>query len=293
MNELHAFFKENGYAVLRSAFAGDQLEELRAHARALRERADRELPDGVRFVDKTHRNADHSWGVNEITRPGWFDPVLVNAIAAPALLDALKALLVEPRAWGQKMLWAPRGADYNLHWHRDIDHKYDALMPFKDDRNDHVQFNGALEEDDSFVVVPKSHRRAILPEEIEALGRDHRGDLPGQIRVKLQPGDVVMMDAHALHRGSARAGAPRLSLHFSFQAQWVPLRPWGNPSDFAWIQSDAFLEQLHEEVRPMYLRLREAERLGETDNHMAWLEEQAKKNGYRGDLVSPWPRRGT
>lgn len=292
MNDIHAFFKENGYAILRSAFSGDQLEQLCARGHALRDRADRELPDGVRYVDKMHQDADHSWGVNEITRPGWFDPVLVNAIAAPALLGALHDLLGAPRAWGQKMLWAPRGAEYKLHWHRDIDHKYDALMPFKDDRNDHVQFNGALEEDDSFVVVPKSHRRPILPEEIEALGAEHRGDLPGQVRVHLRPGDVVMMDAHALHRGSARAGAPRLSLHFSFQADWVPLRPWGTPSDFAWIQSDAFIEQLHEDVRPMYLRLRDAERLGEADNHMAWLEQQASSNGFAGELVSPWPPRG-
>ena len=275
--ETSTFFRENGYAILRGAFAGDMLATLQTRARAMRERAERESPPGVRYVNKVYQ-PDHSWGINEITRPGWFDPVLVNAIAAPKLLTALTDLLEEPRAWGQKMLWAPKACDYNLHWHRDIHAKYDDLMPFKDDRNDHVQFNGALEEDDSFIVVPRSHRRVKTEEESRLLSKKYTGPLPGEMRVHLHPGDIVMMDAHALHRGSARAGAPRLSLHFSFQANWVPLHPWGNEVDFAWIQSDEFIRQLHPDIRPMYERLRTAKRLENAENHMEWLERLAAKS---------------
>ena len=55
--------------------------------------------------------------------------------------------------------------------------------------------------------------------------------LPGQLRVTLDPGDILFMDAHAYHRGHADQGAPRLSLHYSAQSQWVPLKKWGKPED--------------------------------------------------------------
>jgi hypothetical protein len=124
---LSEFFRTHGYAILRDVFSGEHVEQLKSHAKALRDRAERDLPDGVRYVGGEKGSAGHSWGINEITRPGWFDPVLVNAIGVPGLIGPLNDILVRPRAWGQKMLWAPRTMDYDLKWHRDIDHKYDAL----------------------------------------------------------------------------------------------------------------------------------------------------------------------
>ena len=232
--------------------------------------------------------SDYSWGVNEITRQELFDPALINAIAAPGLIDTLEAILDEPRAWGQKMLWAPKQSHYNLGWHRDIDHVYDALMSYKPARNDHVQFNAALEYDNSFIVVPQSHRRPISAEEQGLIKESRTAELPGQLRVELEPGDVVCMDAHALHRGQADAGAPRLSLHYSFQSQWVPLLPWEKGEAFKWICSDDFINQLHPRIQPMYRRLTTAERARPDEHHLEWLVEHAEQVGFKGDLVSAW-----
>ena len=172
----------------------------------------------------------------------------------------IEGLLAQPRAWGMKLLWAPRAIDYRLHWHRDIGWEHEADLAAKPAAQDHVQINLALEPDDAFVAVPGSHRRAATAAERAAIAADPFSPLPGAERIRLAPGDALIMDAHALHRGDAAAGAPRLTLHHSLQAQWVPLTPWGDPDDFAWISSPEFADTLPATLRPCYARLATAER---------------------------------
>jgi len=290
-------FLRNGFLV-RRAFVGDELERLRALAGALRERVERDLPEGTRFapgidallpdseqppakqlVDRAGRAwlGRCTWGVNEITRPGFHDARFIDALTNPVIAETLHGLLDQPRAWGQKLLWAPRAIDYQLHWHRDIGFAFDPLLAFKPTANDHVQFNGALYAESAFRVVPGSHRRALTDAEQAALTRDRRGPMPGEIVVELSPGDILFMDAHALHRGESRAGAPRLTLHYSFQAQWVPLKPWGRAEDFAFITSEAFIAGLHPDARSHYQRLRTAVR---TPAPYDYLVEQARRAGW-------------
>jgi len=277
-------FHRDGFLVRRGALAGSQLASLQAAAQRVRAIAERDLPDGTRFVpaegdptDPTRRTAERTWGVGEITRPGLHDPRLIDALAAPEVHATIAGLLDRPRAWGQKLLWGPRGHDYVLHWHRDISHRFDQIVALKPLANDHVQFNAALAPDSAFRVVPGSHRRPLTAAEWAALRADRNGPMPGEIHVDLDPGDVLFMDAHALHRGELPAGHPRLSLHFSFQAQWVPLWPWGEPADFAWISDERFIAALHPDAQPIYRRLNEAVR-APTQN--GWLVEHARRAGW-------------
>jgi len=286
MDDVSLFFNENGYYILRNAFDADELQILREQAQGIRMRV-RQMPmKGTRFfgvpdegVDDCDKGA-YSWGVNEITRPELFDARLINALGSERVDEILNAVIDEPRAWGLKILWAPQKADYNLIWHRDVGDFLEPVIPYKDPRNDHVQFNAALEYDDSFIVIPKSHRRPLTEEEL-AVRRTGTDELPGQIRVELFPGDIVFMDAHAFHRGQAPAGAPRLSLHFSVQAQWVPLKIWGESEHFAWITSDEFIEQLNPRLQPYYERLKTAETC---DGAMDWLVSRARLQGWTGEL---------
>ena len=299
-DEAAAFFQENGYYVVRQAFTGSYLEDLRACAKDVRARAEASRCSGIRhwYGDSVSRDAlpphldpnDYTWGVNEITRPELFEPLLINAIGSEPLVSVLNAIMDEPRAWGQKILWAPRKSEYDLFWHRDIEHQYDNLLPWKPNKNDHVQFNAALEPDSSFIVVPQSHRRAILADEAELIQGSLTTELSDQIRVELEPGDVVCMDAHAIHRGHALPGAPRLSLHYSFQAQWVPLIPWGADDEFDWICSEEFISQLDPAVQPMYRRLPTAERTPTGAYHLHWLEDIARRNGWDGSFSDAWPK---
>jgi ectoine hydroxylase-related dioxygenase (phytanoyl-CoA dioxygenase family) len=264
-------FYRDGYVVDRNVFDGDTLRRLRELAGRIKEKTCREFPEGTRYWTGKQYKLDQltpeqralaTWGVNEITRPGFFEPDLVNVFAHPRVSEVMHALLgPEPRAWGIKILWTPRLVAYNLQWHRDQmkPDVYD-LVATKPAANDHIQFNAALNQDNCFVVVPGSHRRKLTPVEWNAVRHDPVADLPGQLTVELEPGDILYMDAHALHRGRSDTSLDRLTLHYSAQAQWVPLKPWGDPSDFAWIQSDTFIHQLHPDARPLYERLRTARR---------------------------------
>lgn len=288
-----AAFQRDGVLILRQAIPPAERQRLHAAASAIRAQAERELPAGLRFAPRRDqagpRDADHTWGINEITRPGLYDPTLLNAIALPAIQGALAALLDQPRAWGQKMLWAPRACDYDLHWHRDIDHGFDPVLAHKPAANDHIQFNAALGSDPSFRVVPGSHRRALTTAEWTALHADRWGAMPGEIHVPLDPGDILLMDAHALHRGAVPAGNDRLTLHFSFQADWVPLWPWGDADHFAWITSDAFIATLDPCVQPYYRRL--AAKPHAIDQH-GWLITHAREQGWTPPADWVQPRKG-
>jgi hypothetical protein len=284
-----AFFKREGYWIDRGVFQGDVLEDLRLRAGAIQARCRREPMRGIRHwwgrgadaVEESEEDQGRaSWGVNEITRPELFDASLVNVFGHSRVRAALEGILgPEPRAWGIKILWTPQLVGYNLGWHRDqMGRDFYDFVHLKPESPDHVQFNAALNEDTCFRLVPGSHRRPLTETEWAAVRSDPTAPLPGEVVATLAPGDILYMDAHALHRGRSALGEDRLTLHYSAQAQWVPLVPWGAPEDFAFITSDAFLQALHPHVKSLYERLRTAER---TNRILTFIEERATKHGWK------------
>lgn len=275
-------FRRDGCLIDRSVFSPDELDALREMARRVQDKTRATLPSGTRFWYGVHgENRDAippeqrplaTWGVNEITRPELLEVGLVDAFAHPRVHAALHALLgEEPRAWGIKILWTPKVVGYDLQWHRDLEQGLYDTIHHKPSAQDHVQFNAALNHDDCFVVVPGSHRRPLTPEEWQAVRVDKTAPLPGEVTAVLEPGDILYMDAHTLHRGRSTTDGDRLTLHYSAQAQWVPLKEWGDPAHFAWITSPEFIGQLAPGARPLYERLRTARR---TDDAMSYVRER-------------------
>ncbi|TRX95638.1 hypothetical protein FHL15_003596 [Xylaria flabelliformis] len=76
-----------------------------------------------------------------------------------------------------------------------------------------TQWNLPLYPDDSLIVVPGSHVRVRTPQERAA--SPHEPNMPGQLVVHLDPGDVVFYDNNILHRGVYSADKERMSLHGS------------------------------------------------------------------------------
>lgn len=280
-------FQQDGYFIDRRVFTPDELRRLDELASAVKRKTKELLPSGTRFwygnaenrkIIPEHLLPEATWGVGEITRPMFFEPELVNVFAHPRVDQAMQALLREPRAWGIKMLWTPNVVGYDLGWHRDqIRRNFYDWIHHKPAEQDHVQFNAALHADDCFLVVPGSHRRPLSEIEWSALRTDPTADLPGQVVAALEPGDILYMDAHALHRGRSAVNGDRLTLHYSAQAQWVPLHEWGEPEDFAFITSDAFIQRLAPAARPYYERLKSAER---TPDAMSFAYTAAEKAGW-------------
>jgi hypothetical protein len=218
--------------------------------------------------------------IAKITRPEFFEPELVNVLGHSILEAVTQALLgSEPRAWGINMLWTPKVVGYDLEWHRgQLKRDLYDYIHLKPRAQDHVQYNAALNEDDCFIVVPGSHRRALTPEEWDAIHHEPTRDLPGQVVAALDPGDVLFMEAHALHRGRSDVNRDRLTFHYSAQAQWVPLQAWGDKEHFAWIVSDEFINQLSPSTQPYYQRLSTAAR---TDDAMEFVKQIAAENGWK------------
>lgn len=107
-------------------------------------------------------------------------------------------------------------SDFQLRWHRDdIPPSASAEEEEKRLREPawHAQWNLALYVDRSLVVVPGSHRRARTDREREADAYER--DMPGQLVVELNAGDVVFYDNNILHRGVYDSNKERATLHGS------------------------------------------------------------------------------
>ncbi|KAL6892845.1 phytanoyl-CoA dioxygenase [Trichoderma longibrachiatum] len=106
--------------------------------------------------------------------------------------------------------------DFELRWHRD-DIPAEASAEEEMERLGrpafHAQYNLALWEDESLVVVPGSHVRART--EVERRAGPFEKELPGQLVVKLEPGDIVFYNNNILHRGVYDSTKERATLHGS------------------------------------------------------------------------------
>ncbi|KAL4980106.1 hypothetical protein BDW66DRAFT_167175 [Aspergillus desertorum] len=124
------------------------------------------------------------------------------------------------------LLVAPETHDFALRWHRDdipetvspVEEKKLLASKSPGGRQSHAQYNLALCDDASLIVVPGSHRRVRT--ETERAADPYENGLPGQLVVKLKAGDAVFYDSNILHRGVYKAKEEggkesRLTLHGS------------------------------------------------------------------------------
>lgn len=135
-----------------------------------------------------------------------------------AVIGVVKELLglnlYDPRSEDQivmelfNLLVSPSGKqDFELRWHRDDipwavgedeeARQLDEKSP--GGRQAHTQYNIALCDDESLIVVPGSHRR-VRTEGERAAGPYEVG-LEGEVLVRMKAGDAVFYDSNILHRG--------------------------------------------------------------------------------------------
>lgn len=104
--------------------------------------------------------------------------------------------------------------DFALRWHRDdippsvsAEEELERLTePML-----HAQWNLALYDDASLVVVPGSHNRART--DMERNADPYEDDMPGQKIVKMDAGDVLFYNNNILHRGVYDCKVERMTLH--------------------------------------------------------------------------------
>lgn len=106
--------------------------------------------------------------------------------------------------------------DFELKWHRDdIPPTATAEEEIERLREPawHAQWNLALYDDESLIVVPGSHVRARTG--VERNADPYEKGLPGEIKVRMKAGDVVFYNNNILHRGAYLSTVERMTLHGS------------------------------------------------------------------------------
>ena len=160
------------------------------------------------------------WGVQHLLHPdnpdhltfakSYFDAELMKYVAAligcseDDMVMELYNMLVRPER------------EFSLRWHRD-DIPASATDAEEMDKLGkpglHAQWNLALYDDASLVVIPGSHKRARTSTEREA--DPYAPELPGQLVVKLKAGEVAFYNNNILHRGVYDPSKERMTLHGS------------------------------------------------------------------------------
>ncbi|KAI0396552.1 phytanoyl-dioxygenase family protein [Xylariaceae sp. FL0594] len=244
--------------------------------------------------------AEGIWGVQGLLNPalGREDAdVFTASYFHPRILEVAKALLTYEPENGDveecrdedlvlelyNMLVRP-ASSFELEWHRDDvprtatreeeEEKLGlrqgqegggaGMKKKKNKRYWNTQWNLALFPDESLIVVPGSHVRPRTDEERAAHPLEK--NMPGQLVVRLEPGDVVFYDNNILHRGVYDAGRERMSLHGSvghagggrFRATNVlqhGVGDWVDRCDFTCLEKGPGGEQARKRAEGMRARL--------------------------------------
>ena len=235
--------QRDGFIRIPSLLSHIQLTTLRAVAETITQLARNGEWPCIRTVPKQFPPWPDSppeegiWGVQHLLHPSMPGR---NAFAeiyfSDVVLDVVKELVSQKDAESGddalamelfNLLVSPtEKRDFELCWHRDdirpdLDpaeeqRELDEKSP--QGRQLHAQYNIALYEDSSLVVVPGSHRRVRTQTEREA--EPYTAELPGQVIVTLHAGDGLFYDSNILHRGvykgiDAETETGRMTLHGS------------------------------------------------------------------------------
>ncbi|KAE8453728.1 hypothetical protein EG329_009239 [Mollisiaceae sp. DMI_Dod_QoI] len=160
------------------------------------------------------------WGVQFLMHPSLPNSsTFVKSYFSSGITDVVKELLEcedEELVMELFNILIRPDRDFELRWHRDdIPATASAEEELERLREPawHAQWNMALYDDDSLIVVPGSHTRARTQVERNA-GPFEKG-LPGEIKVRMKPGDVVFYNNNILHRGAYVSTKERMTLHGS------------------------------------------------------------------------------
>ncbi|KAH9825514.1 Phytanoyl-CoA dioxygenase [Teratosphaeria destructans] len=224
---LRAALDKDGFVRIPKAFDDDDVDRFRAAATRATERARAGQWPYVRTVPKQFPpwpidevSSNGIWGVQHLLHPGmppqdrrvfaesYFSDTMLSAVTA--LLDCHQDDLVMEL---YNMLVAPP-RDFALRWHRDdigphvsVDEEIERLK----EPMIHAQWNLALYPDSSLVVVPGSHKRPRT--DMERSADPYEDDMPGQLFVKMEPGDIIFYNNNILHRGVYDSRSERMTLH--------------------------------------------------------------------------------
>lgn len=241
-------YRREGYVILRGIIPLEDVEALRSDVRDLVECSARGEGPEIPWIRKEKRLPERlGW----MLRPGWIRPAFVKSLQSGPYFPISEQILgtaVRYSLFG--MLAGGDGKPYIQEWHRDLapisgPHELEILQ-----RNyrRYTQINAPLFSDRYLQIVPGSHLRCTTDAEREAHAKDPKGEMPGQMTVEMEPGDVVFYYSNLWHRGYNPEGVMRWTMHHAFVSAGTPV---GNheAGQQGWIGSPGYLESLPPKLR--------------------------------------------
>lgn len=235
--------KKDGYVKIPNLLSSDMLFKLRAACKEATNEARQGKWAHVRTVPKQYppwqpwKEGDNIWGVQHLLHPDMkVRDTFAEVYFSSEVLEVVRELVgLEDDAQADdklvmelfNLLVSPADEQhFELRWHRDdirpeVDIEEEArLLAEKspDGRQLHAQYNIALFDDMSLIVIPGSHARVRTDTERHA--DPYAAELPDQIVVELRPGDAVFYNSNILHRGiyegiDSASQLGRMTLHGS------------------------------------------------------------------------------
>lgn len=220
----------DGFVLIPSLLTSSQISTLRAASKETIDLARSGKWPSVRTLPKqfppwtiqpgANPAADGIWGVQFMMHPSLPDSqIFIKNYFSNEIIDVVKELLQcgddELVLELFNLLIRPDG-DFELRWHRDdIPATASAEEEIERLREPawHAQWNLALYDDESLIVVPGSHVRART--QVERNADPYEKGLPGEIKVRMKAGDVVFYNNNILHRGAYLSDVERMTLHGS------------------------------------------------------------------------------
>ncbi|KAF7905511.1 uncharacterized protein EAF01_006032 [Botrytis porri] len=222
--------EQDGFVLIPSLLSQAEVDSLRVEAKKTVDLARSGLWPYVRTLPKQFPPwnigegespaKDGIWGVQSIMNPKLAtSSSFIKIYFSDKMLGVVKELLRcdnEDLVMELFNLLIRPDRDFELRWHRD-DIPSSATAEEELARLAepawHAQWNMALYDDASLIVVPKSHKRARTAAERDM--NEYETGVQGEIRVEMKAGDVVFYDNNILHRGKYESGKERATLHGS------------------------------------------------------------------------------
>jgi hypothetical protein len=275
-------YREQGYVILRGAIPDAEadgplpIEALRADVRDLVEASAAGRGPEMPWINREKRIPER---LGLMLRPGWIRPSFVRSLVEGPYLSIAAQILGGPVRYSLfGMLAGGDGKPYVQAWHRDLaptsgEHELAIL-----ERNYRIftQTNAPLFPDRYLQIVPGSHLRPTTDAERDVLANARgthaqrgSGEMPGQMTVEMEPGDVAIYYSNLLHRGYNPTGAMRWTMHHAFVAAGQPVATHERGQE-AWIGAPGYLESLPAALRPFMEGYLQAIPSGPAPNLAAW-----------------------
>lgn len=218
-----AHFDEQGFVILRRAFAPERVRELRQAVERLLDRAlagQVEVP----WIDRQGRVPAR---LSHLLHPDKYDPAYgawLDEDLAPQLEVLLGGAPARHSLFG--MLAGGGGQPYLQAWHRDLGRPGapDELELLRRFHGRSIQFNAPLLPGDRFLnIVPATHLSPSTPDQLQAAAAREQARMPGGVEVELEPGDIAYYNANLWHRGWNPRGQMRWTLHCAFWKASYPV----------------------------------------------------------------------